>query len=113
MDFHNVVFWHNIVKVVNLLREGDKEWNVLAEDDDCCRTTLARCISKLKKDGFVVKKVSSKDKRKFVYSLNDTAFRAFCVERDFYSFVSETVDELGNMQADFADILKQKGKPVD
>ena len=112
MDFHNLVFWRNVIKVVNLLRTGDKESTVLSKEVDCCKVTLVRCMNNLVKDGFVTKKVSSKDKRIFVYSLNDDAFRAFCVERDLYSYVDETVEELSDMRSDFVQFLKNKDKPT-
>lgn len=112
MDFHNMVFWHNVVTVVNSLRKGDKDWYVLAREVDCSRSALIRCMLKLEKDGFVTKKVSSKDKRKFVFSLNDTAFRAFCVERDLYSYVGETIEELGDMRADFVEFLKHENRII-
>lgn len=47
---------------------------------------------------------------KFVYTLNDDAFRAFCDERDLYAYVSETIEELDDMRADFEEFLKHKDK---
>ena len=113
MDFHNLVFWRSVIKVVNVLRKGDKESKALSKEVDCCHATFVRCMKNLEESGFVTKKVSSKNRGIFIYSLNDPAFRAFCVERDLYTYVSETIEELGDVRDDFVEFLKNKDNPAD